>query len=665
MRFPNQRLAQLFTLLQNETLPQEELAQRLSVSTRTVRADITALNALLQHYGAQFTLTRGSGYQLVIHDPSRYQTLEESAPKAQHIPRTAADRSHFLLVRFLTSAFSIKLEDLADAWFVSRATLQGDMVDVRERFQRYQLTLETRPRHGMKLFGSEVSIRACLTDLLWELSQQGPLNPLIGEEAFDASVPALLAGVLQETLTRHHVRLTDAGERFVCLYGAVAVRRVSEGYPLADFSAEDVAQNVRDAARELASTLQQLAGKPLAAAEEEWLCVHLAARQVQDVDPGTISADDDEALVNYILRYINQQYNYNLLDDAQLHADLLTHIKTMITRVRYQIMIPNPLLDNIKQHYPMAWDMTLAAVSSWGKYTPYAISENEIGFLVLHIGVGLERHYNIGYQRQPQVLLVCDTSNAMVRMIEAILQRKYPQLEIAATLSQREYEQRQEVAEDFVISTVRISEKDKPVVTIAPFPTDYQLDQIGKLVLVDRTRPWMLNKYFDEAHFQVIDAPMDRQTLFATLCQQLQREGFVGAEFHDSVVEREAIVSTMLGDGIALPHALGLLAKKTVVYTVIAPHGIAWAMKPRISSSCLPSAKASMKKRWRSTIFSLPSCANALWPAWPSPAALMSLKRWRWSASADFDLALRRVFRICHRSQHHATTVVICPGKRI
>ncbi|ELS4492955.1 TPA: BglG family transcription antiterminator [Klebsiella michiganensis] len=576
MRFPHQRLAQLFTLLQNETLPQEELAQRLSVSTRTVRADITALNALLLHYGAQFILTRGSGYQLVIHDPTRYQTLEESAPKAQHIPRTAADRIHFLLVRFLTSAFSIKLEDLADTWFVSRATLQGDMVDVRERFQRYQLTLETRPRHGMKLFGSEVSIRACLTDLLWELSQPGPLNPLIGEEAFDASVPTLLAGVLQETLTRHHVRLTDAGERFICLYGAVAVRRVSEGYPLADFSAEDVGQNVRDAARELANTMQQLAGKLLAPAEEEWLCVHLAARQVQDVDPGTISADDDEALVNYILRYINQQYNYNLLDDAQLHADLLTHIKTMITRVRYQIMIPNPLLENIKQHYPMAWDMTLAAVSSWGKYTPYAISENEIGFLVLHIGVGLERHYNIGYQRQPQVLLVCDTSNAMVRMIEAILQRKYPQLEIAATLSQREYEQRGEIAEDFVISTVRISEKEKPVVTIAPFPTDYQLDQIGKLVLVDRTRPWMLNKYFDEAHFQVIDTPMDQQALFATLCQQLQQEGFVGAEFHGSVVEREAIVSTMLGDGIALPHALGLLAKKTVVYTVIAPHGIAW-----------------------------------------------------------------------------------------
>lgn len=576
MRFPNQRLAQLFTLLRNETLPQDELAQRLSVSTRTVRADITALNALLAQYGAQFTLNRGSGYQLKIDDRSRFQALEETAPKTQHVPRTAQERIHFLLVRFLTSAFSIKLEDLADEWFISRATLQNDMVEVRERFQCYQLTLETRPRHGMKLFGSEVSIRACLTDLLWELTLQGGINPLISAEALEADVPAQLEPVLQETLTRHHIRLTDVGERFICLYGAVVVRRVSEGYPLADFSAEDVAQNVRDAARDLAGELQRLAGKPFSPAEEEWLCVHIAARQVQDVDPETISADDDEALVNYILRYINSQYNYNLLEDAQLHADLLTHIKTMITRVRYQIMIPNPLLDNIKQHYPMAWDMTLAAVSSWGKYTPYTISENEIGFLVLHIGVGLERHYNIGYQRQPHVLLVCDTSNAMVRMIEAILQRKYPQLEIAATISQREYEQREAIDEDFVISTVRIGEKDKPVVTIAPFPTDYQLDQIGKLVLVDRTRPWMLNKYFDAAHFRVIDKPIDQQTLFAELCQQLQQEGFVDAEFHDSVVEREAIVSTMLGDGIALPHALGLLAKKTVVYTVIAPQGIAW-----------------------------------------------------------------------------------------
>ena len=399
MRFPNQRLAQLFDLLQNETLPQDELAQRLSVSTRTVRADITALNALLASHGAQFILSRGNGYQLKIEDAERYQQLQASHPRALRIPRTGPERVHYLVVRFLTSAFSLKLEDLADEWFVSRATLQSDMAEVREWFHRYNLTLETRPRHGMKLFGSEMSTRACLTDLLWELAQQDSLNPLVTDVALNAGVAEQMVPVLHDALTRHHIRLTDEGELFLRLYCAVSVRRISEGYPLPEFHAEDVEENVREAAKDIAVTIQQLAGKALSPSEESWLCVHIAARQIQEIAPSAINADDDEALVNYILRYINTHYNYNLLSDAQLHADLLTHIKTMITRVRYQIMIPNPLLDNIKQHYPMAWDMTLAAVSSWGKYTPYVISENEIGFLVLHIGVGLERHYNIGYQR--------------------------------------------------------------------------------------------------------------------------------------------------------------------------------------------------------------------------------------------------------------------------
>ena len=576
MRFPNQRLAQLFTLLRNETLPQDELAQRLSVSTRTVRADITALNALLASHGAQFILSRGNGYQLKIEDAERYQQLQASHPRALRIPRTGPERVHYLVVRFLTSAFSLKLEDLADEWFVSRATLQSDMAEVREWFHRYNLTLETRPRHGMKLFGSEMSTRACLTDLLWELAQQDSLNPLVTDVALNAGVAEQMVPVLHDALTRHHIRLTDEGELFLRLYCAVSVRRISEGYPLPEFHAEDVEENVREAAKDIAVTIQQLAGKTLSPSEESWLCVHIAARQIQEIAPSAINADDDEALVNYILRYINTHYNYNLLSDAQLHADLLTHIKTMITRVRYQIMIPNPLLDNIKQHYPMAWDMTLAAVSSWGKYTPYVISENEIGFLVLHIGVGLERHYNIGYQRQPRVLLVCDAGNAMVRMIEAVLQRKYPQIEVTRTLTLREYELAETIGEDFVIATARVSEKSKPVVMIAPFPTDYQLEQIGKLVLVDRTRPWMLDKYFDAAHFRIIDKPIDQQTLFRELCEQLEAEGFVGAEFLDSVVEREAIVSTMLGDGIALPHSLGLLAQKTVVYTVLAPHGVQW-----------------------------------------------------------------------------------------
>lgn len=630
MRFPNQRLAQLFDLLQNETLPQDELAQRLSVSTRTVRADITALNALLASHGAQFILSRGNGYLLKIEDAERYQQLQASHPRALRIPRTGPERVHYLVVRFLTSAFSLKLEDLADEWFASRATLQSDMAEVREWFHRYNLTLETRPRHGMKLFGSEMSTRACLTDLLWELAQQDSLNPLVTDVALNAGVAEQMVPVLHDALTRHHIRLTDEGELFLRLYCAVSVRRISEGYPLPEFHAEDVEENVREAAKDIAVTIQQLAGKALSPSEESWLCVHIAARQIQEIAPSAINADDDEALVNYILRYINTHYNYNLLSDAQLHADLLTHIKTMITRVRYQIMIPNPLLDNIKQHYPMAWDMTLAAVSSWGKYTPYVISENEIGFLVLHIGVGLERHYNIGYQRQPRVLLVCDAGNAMVRMIEAVLQRKYPQIEVTRTLTLREYELAETISEDFVIATARVSEKSKPVVMIAPFPTDYQLEQIGKLVLVDRTRPWCwINTSTRPISALSTSLSISRRSS-ASCVNSLRPKALSARSFWIRLLSVKLLSAPCSATASRCRTPSACWRRKRWSTPCSPRTACSGATKPRTLSSCSPSAKASTKRRWRFTIFSSLSCASGRCHGSVAARISPGLRRWRW-----------------------------------
>ncbi|EOV3685945.1 transcription antiterminator [Yersinia enterocolitica] len=581
MRFPYQRLAYMFDALQSETLPQEELAKRFAVSTRTVRADITALNEILEHYGAHFVHNRGFGYRLMVEDADRFRSLQQQNRKVHLTPRTANERVHYLLIRFLTSAFSLKLEDLADEWFVSRGTLQNDMAEVRERLNRYHLTIETKPRYGMKLFGSELAIRTCLTDLLFQLQLQDADNPLLKNEFLSIQTIPELTRLLHELLAQYAVRLTDEGEQYLIFYCAVAIKRITDGYPLSDFDAEDVDEAVKLASGRLATELKLLSGKDISVAEEAYLRVNIAARRVQASQlntsrPSEINADDEETLVDYILSYINAHYNYNLQGDKQLRVDLLTHIKTMITRVKYQITIPNPLLSNIKQHYPMAYDVTLAAVSSWGKYTPYSLSENEIGYLVLHIGVGLERHYNIGYQRHPQVMLVCDTGNSTTRMIQAQISRKYPQIVMTQTISLRDYENLDHIDEDFIISNSRLTEKNKPVVVMSPFPTEYQLEQLGKLVLVDRTRPYMLEKFFDSQHFMIIDQPMTQEQLFKKVCSQLEEEGFVDGDFYPSVVEREAIVSTMLGEGIALPHSLGLLAKKTVVVTLLAPNGIAW-----------------------------------------------------------------------------------------
>ncbi len=96
-------------------------------------------------------------------------------------------------------------------------------------------------------------------------------------------------------------------------------------------------------------------------------------------------------------------------------------------------------------------------------------------------------------------------------------------------------------------------------------------------MLIDRTRPYMLDKYFDADHFMVVKEHLTQAELFARICDQLEAEELVASGFRASLQERERIVSTMLGEGIALPHSLGLLARRTLVYTVLAPQGIDWS----------------------------------------------------------------------------------------
>ncbi|WP_349920776.1 BglG family transcription antiterminator [Aeromonas veronii] len=574
-KLPHPRLHQLLTQLHAEALPQEELARRLNVSTRTVRTDVATLNELIATHGAHLIHQRGSGYQLKIYNQGLFDELLAAQEQEASLPRTSRERVLHLQLLLLTAEQGIKLDELADTWYLSRAALQGDMAEVRERLIHFGLNIDSKPRLGMRIQGEETAIRACLTQLLYrEQSRNSPLQGLL-PNLCPSKTLEVIGNRIHAQLGRHQLRLADESLQQLTIYCAVALLRQAAGHELLTFSSEDLTAPLTAVARDIYDELPTLT----APGEPELLClaIQIQARLIADTPQLSPTMTAESAhLVAHLLDYIHEHYPYDLRHDDQLHADLLTHISAMLLRIKYQIGTDNPLADHIKQYYPLAYDITLAAISEWIRQTPYHLTHHEIGYLVIHIGVGLERHYDIGYSRPPQALLLCDAGNATFRVLEARIKREYPQLQLTSLESVRDYEGLSRIEQDFVISTVKVSEKNVPVVQVAPFPAQYQLEQLGKLVLVDRTRPYLLDKYFDADHFMVIDEPISQSALFTRVCDQLEREEQVETGFRGSLQERERIVSTMLGDGIALPHSLGLLARRTLVYTVLAPQGIDW-----------------------------------------------------------------------------------------
>ncbi len=53
-------------------------------------------------------------------------------------------------------------------------------------------------------------------------------------------------------------------------------------------------------------------------------------------------------------------------------------------------------------------------------------------------------------------------------------------------------------------------------------------------MLVDRTRPYLLDKYFDADHFMVVTEPLSQAALFDRICSQLEAEDLVESGFRAS-----------------------------------------------------------------------------------------------------------------------------------
>ena len=578
--FTQQRHNQIFASILHEVMPQDELARRFSVSTRTIRSDINEINELIQNYSAHILYERGHGYRLKIDDDALFETFTQQNEAKNDIPRTGKERIDALLLKLLMLSLPVKLDDIAEEWFISRGTLQQDMGAVREHLQKYSIVLESIPHQGIRLNGNELAIRACITETLWRRFSEQINQDLatFSPECLDNIDLTYIDKLLHNSMNRFDIRLSNEGHIYLVFSCAVTILRITRGHELTAIAKNnDNEEVILKACDEISKGLIYFLGNDLANPEVSYLHDQVIAQRISSQDPTSQKNGSHNALAEYILDYINSLYNYDLRNDEKLKKDLNAHLAALITRLQYHISTVNPLLSDIKQYYPFAYDVALSALTSASKQLlPYPISEDELGYLAVHIGVSLERNYGAGSVRQTEILVVTDAGNSTFRVVESKIMREFPQLKFSRGLTLQEYESLQEIDEDFVITTVRISEKNKPVIKIAPFPTPYQLKQVGRLAMVDQTRPYIIEQFFDERFFMVFNEKISQETLFQTVCKKLQQDGYITADFYPSLQERESIVSTLLGEGIALPHSLGLLANKTVVATIIVPRGIEW-----------------------------------------------------------------------------------------
>jgi len=156
----------------------QEIAELFGVTARTIRNDIEALNDVLICNGARIKIKR-KGISIEIQDKEKLEDYLQSIESNRERVLTAQDRVRQIIETLLTSDESVRMDDLADAMFISRATLKNDMKTVRSILADFGIEIDYRAYQGMRAIGSEQQYRLCLTRIQMEepfYTQQLPEN---------------------------------------------------------------------------------------------------------------------------------------------------------------------------------------------------------------------------------------------------------------------------------------------------------------------------------------------------------------------------------------------------------------------------------------------------------------------------------------------------------
>ncbi|WAA10129.1 BglG family transcription antiterminator [Fervidibacillus albus] len=582
----------LFLSKSKEPVTSSWVAKQLGVSDRTVRNELKQLQQTMQELGFSIESTRGKGYVLNIIDDERFfNIIHHTSAEESHLAGDFADKDTrvlYILRRLILEKDFIKLENFADEMFVSMSTLQKDLKHVKEYLEQYQLKLINRPHYGSKVEGDEYMKRLCLSNLLLERNQEAFLK----EESLhliDESLFLKIKEIIIQKVNKYKIEISDISLENLATHIAIACKRIEEGFMIEGM--EQVVENdypfENIVANEIIQEVEKMTDLQFPDEEIKYIIVHLLGTKLLHQKELIEYSKFDEAgtIVNEMLVKLKSELNWDLTEDREFIQALLLHIRPAMNRLRYNMNIRNPLLNDIKKKYPTAFEGAVIASKCIEQYLGIEVVEDEIAYIALHIGVALER-MKLNQKKIKKVLVVCASGVGSAKLLSYRLKNLFDQdLEIIDTINYYNLSTYDLTNVDFIISTIPIKENLAiPVQVVNTFLEEKDIQTIQQFLSSNQNA---IESYLHPSRIFLKQPLRSKEEVIRFLCDRLKEQELVPENYVDLVFERESIAPTSYGNLVAVPHPITPVTKETFWTVCTLKNPIPWHEEQMVQFVCL------------------------------------------------------------------------------
>ncbi|UCZ54964.1 BglG family transcription antiterminator [Bacillus shivajii] len=535
------------------------LASTLGVSTRSIRNDIKQLNSELNGI-AVFVNEKGKGFYLKVEDEKEFASLMENIEAESKSYDSPTGRIAYIFDRLLNQEETLPMDDLAYEMNIGRSTLVNELKKAKVSLEAYNLSIVGKQSHGIFLDGKEINLRFFILDNIYDfLYDDFPLDEDVKNEIVTISNEHDIESTTQKALLQFIIVMLD---------------RLLKNHPLIEVNnkhEELINSNDYKIAKNIAEMIE--AKLPIKIPEYEilFITIPIAGRRTPTNNrtmADIIIPEDVTQLLNNIVEQLG--FNKQVIQENEtIFKDFQYHLTFMINRLIYGLRLKNPLLDDVKEKYPLAFKLAELAGDVIEREYDVKVSEHELGYIAFYFGVFIAKSEG-EVKKINKAAVICGTGRGTAKLVSIQLERVLKQNTDIDIYSDVDVSKELLNDYDIIFSTVKlevktetptvmineifdersVAKKIEEVMYVHHLPLDNGIHASFMKQLVDQDKFFLLNseKSYNENVHDMVHALIDK--------------GYFDSGFHKRLNERAKKGSMVFENYIAFPHTYNTLSDK-------------------------------------------------------------------------------------------------------
>ncbi|WP_245754851.1 BglG family transcription antiterminator [Pelosinus propionicus] len=524
----NEMSAQLFQMItsSDQAVTISALAEALHSTPRQIRYSLDKIDEFLEYNKfPQFLRKPNVGITYTASPQIVEMIMQKLLDRENyHYIASQEERVEIILAVLLQQENYMTIDDLGERLKTSRSTVIKDLSKVREVLKDNHLTLISSTNHGIKIMGEERYLRRASIELLMKcIEVRGFLNQEISQmlknmntifsqseisNMFSNMNIPFIEGCVIEAEKQLETTFSDEAFYGLVMHIAIAIKRINLGrdivMPYNELKSYETTKEFA-AASYVASKLEEEFKIEVPYAEIGYITIHLLGSNVYASN--TSSNEDWPALqivTGKILEEVSQRLQQeSLIQDEDLFSGLLEHLRPAIYRLKNDLKLKNPVLDEIKVRYHQLFQIVKNSMASVEGYIGKSFNDEEIGYFTLHFGAALEKLKDKN-EMEKKILVVCSTGLGTARLLSSRLQQLF-YVKIVDVIAYRQVNQvLRDRKVDLIVTTLPVKTDVVPCVQVNPMLLEKDVEK--------------LKKYLIQYHFQPKDIFLQTLTLIEEHC---------------------------------------------------------------------------------------------------------------------------------------------------